>query len=82
MLCSGLVEYLCHLSPIFPLILGYILENNQILLFAPIAFPNALIQMVLPAFPALFGCFKKFATRFLVKLFGDFVPLAQFEIPT
>ena len=82
MLSSGLIEGLGDLRPILLLIPSNVLENDQILLLRPINLANARVEVVLPALSALFGSLEKFPTRLLVKLFGNFVPLAQFEIPT
>lgn len=80
MLSPRFIHVLHDLSPILPLILGHELEDDEIFFTSPLSLPYSFIKVILPSFPALFGCLKEFPIGFPVKLLGDFIPLSELEI--
>ena len=53
------------------------LKDSQVLLSAPFTFLDVLIQMILPALPTLLWSFEVLPFRKLIKILGNFVPLAD-----
>lgn len=66
-------------GPPLPLIPDF-LEQDLVFFFAPLTVLNVFVQMILPSFPALFGCFEVLSSGLYVEIFGDFVPLSFWEL--
>lgn len=74
MLCSLIIEGFHNAAPFFSAF-HHTFDKSNIFLVSPFLVDDGQVEMVEPAFPALFAVSKELPVRFYVKLSGYLVPL-------
>ena len=75
---SGVVEQGDDACPVGATLFE-VFQEDFIFFLGPVSFFDLVVEMVLIAFSALFGCFEVFSSGVEVEVLGDLIPLSFFE---